>query len=73
MIIESDFENLNLPCLDINQFKVIKRIGSDAFTDVYKAELITSNLKNLENLKCVALKVFKSFEDGASRKAILKE
>ncbi|CAG8677626.1 7936_t:CDS:2, partial [Racocetra fulgida] len=71
MIIESDLENLNLPYFDINQLKVIKRIGSGAFADVYQAELANSNLKNL---KCTALKVFRPFEESeASRKAILKE
>ncbi|CAG8739860.1 28174_t:CDS:2, partial [Racocetra persica] len=49
----------------------IKRIGSGAFADVYQADLTNSNLKNL---KCVALKVFRQFEESeALRKAILKE
>ncbi|CAG8507542.1 3121_t:CDS:2 [Racocetra fulgida] len=71
MNIESDLENLKLPYFEINQLKVIKRIGSGAFADVYQAELTNSNLKNLT---CVALKVFRPFEESETpREAILKE
>ncbi|CAG8745296.1 32482_t:CDS:2, partial [Gigaspora margarita] len=70
LIIESGMENSNLTYFAANQFKIIKRIGSGAFADVYLAELMPLD----SNLKHVALKVFKSFEASeASREAILKE
>ncbi|CAG8763406.1 22201_t:CDS:2, partial [Gigaspora rosea] len=62
--------NSSLTYFTTNQLKIIKRIGSGAFADVYLAEIMHPDL----NLKHVALKVFRPSEASeASRKAILKE
>ncbi|KAF0523914.1 kinase-like protein [Gigaspora margarita] len=70
MIIESGLEDSSLTYFTTDQLKIIKRIGSGAFADVYLAEIMHPDL----NLKHVALKVFRPSEASeASRKAILKE